>query len=451
MNRFIAGLVALVACLQANALEPKDVYLLVNKNMPESREVAEHYCQKRGVPVENIISLDLPKTEDISRDEYSAKIVAPIREALTDKKEKAKVLLSIYGVPLRVGPQLPNAAEQEEIKKLDPQIRDLQAAVAQWQAVVATQDAFKKTVPLILSMPTPNDNRRQLLTSQQELNAVNIRRGQLNYPESQACVDSELMMLWWDNYDLRRFRVNAMHWQIPAKAREGNPPQVMTCRLDGPSVAVVKRLVDDAIAVEKKGLDGKVYVDARGIRFNPKNEDGYGYAGYDESMREMAALLEKEGKMTVVLDDKGELFKPDSCPDCALYCGWYSLANFVDCCRFVPGAVAWHLASSEAVSLRQPNTKYWCKNQLEKGAAATLGPVAEPYTIGFPKPAEFFGFLATGKYTLVEAYSRTVLMTSWMTVLVGDPLYNPFAKNPRLKEEQVVPSPKGGKPFFNVK
>jgi hypothetical protein len=35
-----------------------------------------------------------------------------------------------------------------------------------------------------------------------------------------------------------------------------------------------------------------------------------------------------------------------------------------------------------------------------------------------------------------------------MTVLVGDPLYTPFAKNPALREEQVAPSPKGGRPFF---
>ena len=33
-----------------------------------------------------------------------------------------------------------------------------------------------------------------------------------------------------------------------------------------------------------------------------------------------------------------------------------------------------------------------------------------------------------------------------MTVLVGDPLYNPFAKTPLLKEADVMPSPKGAPP-----
>ena len=51
----------------------------------------------------------------------------------------------------------------------------------------------------------------------------------------------------------------------------------------------------------------------------------------------------------------------------------------------------------------------------------------------------------TGEFTLVECYARSVLFCSWMTVLVGDPLYNPFKKNAKLKLADGVPSPKGGR------
>jgi hypothetical protein len=88
---------------------------------------------------------------------------------------------------------------------------------------------------------------------------------------------------------------------------------------------------------------------------------------------------------------------------------------------------------------------------LAAGVCATLGPVAEPYTVGFPKPAEFFGFLTTGKYTLVECYGKTQLLNSWMTVLVGDPLYNPYGKSPKLSAKLVVPSPKGSPSLFSPK
>ena len=142
-------------------------------------------------------------------------------------------------------------------------------------------------------------------------------------------------------------------------------------------------------------------------------------------------------------DDVEALFKPNSCPDAALYSGWYSLANYIDSFTFPTGAIAWHLASSEAVTLRDAKSKLWCPNLLQKGVAATLGPVAEPYTVGFPKPAEFFGFLATGEFTLVECYARTTILTSWMMVLVGDPLYNPFANSKKLKISEIHPSPKG--------
>jgi uncharacterized protein (TIGR03790 family) len=265
----------------------------------------------------------------------------------------------------------------------------------------------------------------------------------LSHAETVACVDSELMLLWWDDYPLHRWQPNLLNFRVSEAARNSKPPIMLVSRLDGPSVAVAMRLVDDAMEVEKKGLTGKVYVDARGIGWDKKGDGGTGYGGYDESLREMAGLLKDQAKLAVILDNKPALFEPKSCPDAALYCGWYSLAKYVDCCQFSKGAVAYHIASSEAVSLRNPKANYWCPKLLDAGVCATLGPVAEPYTVGFPKPAEFFGFLVTGKYTLAECYGKTLLLNSWMTVLVGDPLYNPYQKTPLLAVEQVQPSPKG--------
>jgi uncharacterized protein (TIGR03790 family) len=283
------------------------------------------------------------------------------------------------------------------------------------------------------------------------LAALQDRQRRLSHAQSEACVDSELALLWWDGYELGRWQPNLNYFQVPDVIRSSRSPVLMVSRLDGPSAALAKSLVDQAVAVEARGLKGRVYVDARGIRYDASKDSGFGYSAYDESLREMARLLQDDAKLPVTLDDKPELFVAGSCPDCALYCGWYALANYVDCCRFVPGAVAYHIASAEAVSLRNPQSKQWCKCLLEHGVAATLGPVAEPYTVGFPKPAEFFGYLVTGRYTLVECYSKTALLNSWMTVLVGDPLYNPFAKTPKLTPEQVKPSPKGGKFLLQAK
>src|SRR5262249_9848760 len=216
----------------------------------------------------------------------------------------------------------------------------------------------------------------------ERLRTLEQRQRSLSHAETEACVDSELMLLWWGTYPLYRWQPNLLNFQVPDETRKRKPPVLMTARLDGPSAELAMKLVDRALEVEKKGLSGKVYVDARGIgyKFDPKKPgDAYGYGGYDESLREMARLLEKEARLPVVLDDKPALFAPKSCPDCALYCGWYSLANYVDAFTFAPGAVAYHIASSEAVTLRNPKTKLWCVNLLHRGVIATLGPAAGPY------------------------------------------------------------------------
>jgi uncharacterized protein (TIGR03790 family) len=428
------------------ALEPADVVVIVNKNVPASREVADHYVKARGVPAGNVVVLDLPKDEDISRREYDEKLADPLRKQLNERKGQIKCLLSTYGVPLRVGGSSPSEDEREELKKLEPRFKEADEGVKKSEA--ETRRLEGQRGPLGLVSALRKESQRELNSRRVTREKLSRRRTHLSHHESQAAVDSELMLLWWDRYELRRWQINLNHRQVSEKEREGKPPVLLSARLDGPSVEVVKRMIDDAVAVEKVGLKGKVYVDARGIRFDPKGADsGFGYGGYDESMREMAALL-KSGKMEVVLDDRSELFAAGACAECALYCGWYSHANFIDCCKFERGAVAWHLASSEAVSLRRPGAKYWCKNLLEKGACATIGPVAEPYTVGFPKPAEFFGLLATGKYTLAECYGKTVLFASWMGTLVGDPLYNPYKANPRIDEGDVKPSPIGGRSPF---
>lgn len=425
--RHLFALSLITLASPALALEPKDVWLVVNRNVPESRQVAEHYIAKRGVPNENVVALDLPKGEDISRADYGAKLAGPLREALKSNKDKVKVLVTTYGVPLRVGPQLPSRDENQALNELRPELAGARKRVTELETRTGADP-------------------KELAAAKGALRGLEARERALAHAESNASVDSELMLLWWDGYPLARWVANPMYFQSSERYRKESPPVVLVSRLDGPTADIAKRLVDDAVAVEKTGLSGKAVIDARGFKFEPKGGDatGHGYGGYDESMREAATLLQKAG-LAVELDDKLELLKPNSAKGVALYCGWYSLANFVDCCEFVPGAVAWHLASAEAVTLRRSDSKLWCPNLLKKGVCATLGPVAEPYTIGFPKPAEFFGLLATGEYTLVECYGRTVLFCSWMTVLVGDPLYNPYKHARKLRVADVPPSPKGGR------
>jgi uncharacterized protein (TIGR03790 family) len=395
VNRPAAALALLLAAAPAGALEPADVFLVVNANEPASRELAEYYCKKRGVPKGHIVALDLPTAEDISRRDYDARLAGPLRERLKGKKDHVKVLLTVYGVPLRVGGTEPSAAEKKELDKVRADLAALRKKKADLDAAVKRlEEAAKKDQDAAAKDLAARRDERSAV--ERQIRAAEGRERWLAHVESKAAVDSELALLWHPPYELRRWQINPLYFQVPADVRAALPPVVMTCRLDGPGPAVVRRMINDALKAEAKGLSGTAYFDARGADYDPKRDTGHGYGGYDESLREAAQLLKEEGKLPVVLDNRGELFAPGSCPDCALYCGWYSHARFIDCCRFVPGAVAYHIASSEATTLRDPRTNVWCPRLLMAGACATLGPVAEPYTIGFPKPAEFFGFLEDG-------------------------------------------------------
>ena len=59
--------------------------------------------------------------------------------------------------------------------------------------------------------------------------------------------------------------------------------------------------------------------------------------------------------------------------------------------------------------------------------AATIGPVYEPYVQAFPLPDIFFNALTEGYLCLGEAYLVSLPFLSWQMVLIGDPLYKPFA------------------------
>jgi uncharacterized protein (TIGR03790 family) len=171
----------------------------------------------------------------------------------------------------------------------------------------------------------------------------------------------------------------------------------------------------------------KVYIDARGMgKLEDANVMPGSYGDYDRALLITAKGIDEQTDFEVVLDTSPQLFQPGACPDAALYCGWYSLAKYVDAFEWKPGAVAYHLASGEARSLRDPASQAWCKKLLEDGVCATIGPVNEPYLGSFPRPDEFFGMLLQGELTLVECFSRSNPFNSWMMTLIGDPLYRPF-------------------------
>jgi len=267
------------------------------------------------------------------------------------------------------------------------------------------------------------------------LGASEVMDSEIKYFETKqtgAATDSELALLWWDYYPRTQMQPNPLNYK--SHQLSGGAPTLMVSRLDGPDPATVSRMMRDSVAVEAQGLVGQVALDARGMSpTHLTNPDGSPDAlgAVDQKIRDLADELRQKTKLQVTLDNNPEVFPPHSVKNVALYCGWYSVNHYVPGCDFVRGAVGFHIASYEMVTLHDPNSR-WVSGLLKDGVVATLGPVAEPYVGAFPDPTAFFPLLLTGKLTMAEVYWRTTPVASWMISFIGDPLYTPYRLHPAL-------------------
>jgi uncharacterized protein (TIGR03790 family) len=248
---------------------------------------------------------------------------------------------------------------------------------------------------------------------------------------NEASVDSELTLMPSEGLPVVGYMPNPFFRSAqPGFGAPMNQAMVLVGRLDGPDTNTVRRMIDEALAAERLGLHGRAYFDARGVRDK-------GYAAGDEW------ILNTERKFRLAgfeceLDQRAELFDEDfPMTDAAAYAGWYTehvagpfrRSEF----RFKPGAVACHIHSwsGSRVRSRQSN---WIGPMLDKGAAACIGNVYEPYLTLSQHVDVFYDRLLSG-WTFLEAAYASQPALGWQSVFVGDPLYRPFAAS---LDEQIA-------------
>ncbi len=390
-----------VAAWPVRALEAEEVLVVVNQRMAESEDLARYYMEKRNIPESNLLRLSLTLNETMSREEFDELLKKEVATAITLRKpRRTEAVVLLHGVPLKVEPPQPTWDESEELQRLRRQ-----------EAKSAKEQSNKGNSPAVIQ------------------NEYKSRLEALLKLDQRASVDSELALVKREaSYPLSGWLANPFFLGFQGQDLAIRRDEVvLVCRLDGPDVPTVRRLIDDSLEVEKIGLQGRAYFDARWPR--PTESAGMGgYQRYDLSLHRAAEAAAQ--RLATTLDSRDELFAGGDCPDAALYAGWYSLGRYVDAFSWNRGAIAYHIASSECTTLRDRSSSVWCIKLLAKGVAATIGPVHEPYVQGFPLPELFFGLLLQGHLSLGEAYLVSLPHVSWQMVLVGDPLYRPFAPLP---------------------
>ncbi len=522
---------------RALALQPDQIALLVNSNVPEGMELAKFYADQRHIPPNRILVLDLPKAEHMTNRQYADQVVPQVREFLHtgQLEEKITCFVTFYGVPLGIDARVNNAEEGDEqtdirhqlislpdqirpaieaveamamklnadfspekLSDLDHLVRRRSAAFREVstqlnsipdkkrQAELASQffDAAdvlmgekaridKASLVLVAGGTTKPDDDKALTDMQQHYIAMlheaatleaqpndpkarqrlrdiaqgsfglmqymKLLRDQLDYLDTTsngigstgAAFDNELAMVEWNVYPRRGFTPNPLNHLANYT---GPFRTLMVTRLDAPQPETVKAMITNSIKTEAQGLRGQVVIDSQGIHVGDEKPGQSGFSVYDQYLRDLARVLTDHSKMKVTLDEKPEVLPAGSETDVALYVGWYSLRNYIPCCKFNAGAIGYHIASYELASLHQPGESGWVHGLINDGVVGTLGPVAEPYLGTFPRPDEFFPLLLTGKLTLAEVYWKTEPTVSWMQCCIGDPLYNPYKNNPQLSD-----------------
>ncbi|KPJ99369.1 MAG: hypothetical protein AMK71_09895, partial [Nitrospira bacterium SG8_35_4] len=338
-------------------LVPQEIVILVNTKSPGSIHLGNVYAELRGVPDAHIIRITIDEKETISRNDYDDLIAKPVRRAINgfyDSGKKIRCLVATYGVPLKINAVKPLIMPQDDIEKYNSALSQSQKELAELQE----QKPKRETVD--------NETDKKIRQLKKTIQNLNLMLGNLRGADTASAVDSELAFVLIGDYSLRGMLPNPQLLYNRGKSFGHMGQVLMVSRLDAPTPELAEGLIHTAIETEKTGLKGRMYLDARGKRGN----DAYGK--FDEDIRRTAKVLEQSW-MPVILDNRAQLFGPGEAPDAALYCGWYSHKEYVDAFTWAKGAVGYHIASSEAMSLHNPKPRYWVKSMIERGLIASIG------------------------------------------------------------------------------
>jgi len=365
--------------------------VVYNKTAPDAADLARFYAQKRGIPTDHIVGLTCSLTEEISRDEYDATIANRLREIF-----KAKKWWTVR--------------ETEDHR----------------EAVLATSIRFValiRGIPLkIRAVPTPYPGDKP--------------GGGPIENHNEASVDSDLAVLGYFSPQISGAVINPYFKSFRSIDQLEDPGVLLVCRLDAPTATTVKQMIVDSISAEKSGLWGRAYVDS-------SHGASAGYEVGDQWLAAIPNQLHKVGIPVIYRSPVPGIF-PEGYPmtDCALYYGWYN-ANIAGPFvrpdfRFAQGAIAMHIHSFSAGTLRDRNAG-WVGPLLSRGAAASVGNVYEPYLQLSVEPDILNERLLHG-FTFAESTYAATSALSWMGVMVGDPLYRPYANWIQIANDPAKPS-----------
>jgi len=247
MHFLILFLFAASISIPCAAMEKENIIVIANKNVKESVFLANYYMKKRGISKKQRIDLKTVTNESCSRSEYKKNIAGPVHAYLMKRKTEpnATCLVLIYGMPLKIAD--PDPGERSTKKNLK------------------------------------------------------------SYYDTRAAVDSELAMIYESDYPLSGWIENPLYKENMRKSLFVDKKNVfMVCRLDGPTLEIVQKIIDDSIETEKQGVQGNACFDTRWPEENTGRMNAY--TRFDKYIHMAAKKTIEKGLLPCKIDTTQLLF-----------------------------------------------------------------------------------------------------------------------------------------------
>ena len=318
-------LILVLIPLLGKAGNEENVVIVANQDDENSILLARHYQEKRKIPKVNLLLISTPKDETISWSTFLAEIYNPLLSELVEKEWIEAVASDLF-----------DSVGRRRFGITGHRIGYL---------------VLCRGVPLRIEND-PERLEREAASEVQEAFRIN-----------RSSVDAELALMAMSEHAITGLVANPLFRRRNPSIYE-QQQVIKVARLDGPSVTAVKGMIDGALIAEKKGLMGRTYVDSGG-----RHRKG------DEWLETVASTIRPLGYDHSAETSARNFGQTDRFDAPALYFGWYAHSvngPFLNPgFRFPPGAIAVHIHSTSASTLRDPK-KSWCGPFISRGVTAKL-------------------------------------------------------------------------------
>jgi len=382
-----APLVALLFLLgipaSAAAQSAQNVLVVINEASPESRDIGDYYIQKRQIPPDNVVRVQLTASDEVDHATYQARIEAPISSWLTSRMAWDRILYIVLtkGVPLRVSG---TSGQTGTVASVDSELTLL----------------YRKLTGsgIILNGPIKNPYY------------------------SESIPKDGVKPFTHEAHDI-----------------------FLVTRLDGFTAAQAKALVDRGLAPSRDGqivLDGRVEVGTPtpGNAWLERTASALSQISGWRDRVTVDTGGKRAGRGTSLLGyyswgSNDMVIQAAGAPDLSFVPGALA-AMFVstDARTFRQPPEGWRPGKTEFAGSNQSLTG----DLVRQGVTGAAGHVAEPYLVAAIRPDVLFPAYVSG-LNLAEAFYSAMPYLSWQTVVLGDPLCAPFRQK-ALDRSQIESS-----------